>query len=112
VQNSRQSLTRVLKQRRRTESRVRNVKAEGAHPSRVLAARRGRSIGMHPKPLRPSSPDDDGDRPRERGDHKAEVDPGPISLSGPGRHKKMDHDPQAQRESESKPNQIARGFVD
>ena len=30
-------------------------------------------------------------RPRERGDHKAEVDPRSISLGGPGKHEHMDH---------------------
>jgi hypothetical protein len=58
-----------------------------------------------------ASPDNDGDRPRERGDHKAEVDPHSISLGGPGKHEHMDHDPQAHREPHSKPNEIARGLV-
>jgi len=57
-----------------------------------------------------ASPDNDGDRPREWGDHKAEVDPRSISFGGPGKHEHMDHDPQADRESESKPNEIARGL--
>jgi len=58
-----------------------------------------------------ASPDNDGDRPRERGDHEAEVDPRSISLGGPGKHEHMNHDPQAHRESQSKPNEIARGLV-
>jgi hypothetical protein len=58
-----------------------------------------------------ASPDNDGDRPREWGDHKAEVDPRSISFGGPGKHEHMDHDPQADRESQSKPNEIARGLV-
>ena len=33
-------------------------------------------------------------RQRERRDHKAEVDPRPISLGSPGKHEKMDHNPQ------------------
>src|SRR6266536_2308590 len=59
-----------------------------------------------------ASPDGDGDRPGKRGDHEAEVDPRSISLGGPGKHEKMDHDPQTHRESQSKPNQIAGGLVD
>jgi hypothetical protein len=43
----------------------------------------------------------------ERGDYKAEEDPRPVSVCSPGRHKKMDRDPQTHRESQSKPNQIA-----
>ena len=55
----------------------------------------------------PPSPDGDGDRPCQRRDHKAEVHPAPISLSGPGKHKKMEHDPQTHRDSQHEPNQIA-----
>jgi hypothetical protein len=33
-----------------------------------------------------ASPDGGGGRQRERRDHKAEVDPRPISLGGPGKH--------------------------
>src|SRR5262245_56488013 len=54
---------------------------------------------------------DDGDRQWERGDHKAEVDPRPISLGGLGKDEKMDHHPQRHRETQSKPNQIAGGLV-
>ena len=58
-----------------------------------------------------ASPDDDDDRPCKRGEHKAEVDPCPISLGGRGKHEKMDHNPETHRESQSNPNQIAGGFV-
>src|SRR4029450_13891467 len=60
----------------------------------------------------PLSPDGEGDRPCQRRDHKAEVDPAPISLNGPGKHKKMEHDPQTHRDSQHEPNQIAGGLVD
>ena len=60
---------------------------------------------------RAQSPDGDRGRQRERGDHKAEVDPCPIPLGSPGRHEKMDHNPQTHGEPQSKPNQIARGLV-
>jgi hypothetical protein len=60
---------------------------------------------------RATSPDGDGSRQRERRDHKAEVDPRPISLGGPGKHEKMDHDSQADGQPQSKPNQIAGGLV-
>src|SRR5262249_16196997 len=50
-------------------------------------------------------------RPRERGDHKAEVDPRSISLGGPGKHEHMDHDPKAHSEAQSKPDEIARGLI-
>src|SRR2546427_1424335 len=47
----------------------------------------GRATPRRPEISAPSgavcaaaSPDNDGDRPRERGDHQAEVDPRPISL--------------------------------
>jgi len=39
----------------------------------------------------------DGDRQSERGDHKAEVDPRPISLDGLGKDEKMDHHPKTHR---------------
>src|SRR2546428_12360586 len=58
------------------------------------------------------SPDGDGDRPCQRRDHKAEVDPAPISLNGPGKHEKMEHDPQTHRDSQHEPNQIAGSLVD
>src|SRR5262249_29775013 len=61
--------------------------------------------------LRSSSPENDGDRPRERGGHKAEVDPRSISLGGPGKHEHMDHDPKAHSEAQSKPDEIARGLI-
>src|SRR5262249_61868224 len=57
------------------------------------------------------SPEDEGDRRRERGDDKAEVDPGPISLGVLGKHEKMDHDPQTDRKSQRKPEEIAGGLV-
>jgi hypothetical protein len=58
-----------------------------------------------------SSPDGDGHRQCERGDHKAEVNPPPISLSGLRKHEKMDPDPQTNRKSQRKPNQIAGSLV-
>ena len=57
------------------------------------------------------SPDGYGDRQCERGDHEAEVDPGPISLRILGKHEKMDHDPQTHRKSQRKPDEIAGGLV-
>src|SRR5215831_15392999 len=57
------------------------------------------------------SPDSDGDRQCEWGDHKSEVDPGPISLGILGEHEKMDNDPQANRKSQRKPDEIAGGLV-
>src|SRR6266436_3916613 len=62
-------------------------------------------------PLSKPSPDGNGDRQCERGDHKAEVDPSPVSLCRLGKHEKMDHDPHTHREPQSKPNQIAGGLV-
>src|SRR5262249_21626459 len=55
-------------------------------------------------PLSESSPDDNGGRQCERGDHKAEIKPSPVCLWRLGKHKKMDHDPQTHREPQSKSN--------
>jgi hypothetical protein len=57
------------------------------------------------------SPDGERGRQRERRDHKAKVDPCPIPLSGPGKHEHVDYDPQAHREPQSNPNEIARRLV-
>src|SRR5262252_8009448 len=79
----------------------------------VTGARMGAVSHIHGNFGRASaSPDDDCDRPCKRGDYKTKEDPRPVSLCSPGRHKKMDRDPQTHRESQSKPNQIAEGLVD
>ena len=57
------------------------------------------------------SPFGDGDRPSKRDDHKAEVEPGPISLSVLRKHENMDYEPHTRRESQSKPNQIFGGLM-
>src|ERR1700745_762947 len=57
------------------------------------------------------SPDGYGNRKCERGDHEAEVDPGPISLRILGKHEKMDHDPQTHCKSERKPDEVAGVLV-
>jgi hypothetical protein len=51
---------------------------------------------------RAQSPDGDRGRQCERRDHKSEVEPGPISLGSPGRHEKMDHNPQTHGKPQSK----------
>src|SRR5262245_2413988 len=61
--------------------------------------------------LRAISPDGDGDRQCERRDHKAKVEPGPISLGVLGKNEKMDHHPHAYGEPQSKPDQIAGSLV-
>jgi hypothetical protein len=53
----------------------------------------------------------DGDRPPKRDDHKAEVEPGPISLSVLRKHENMDYEPHTRREPQSKPNQIFGGLM-
>jgi len=57
------------------------------------------------------SPDDEGNHQCERGDHKAEVDPGPVSLGVLGKHEKVDHDPQTHPKSQRKPDEVAGGLV-
>src|SRR6516162_2772073 len=57
------------------------------------------------------SPEDDRERQCERGDHEAEVDPGPVSIGVLGKHEKMDHDPQTHPKSQRKPDEIAGGLV-
>src|SRR5262245_31534797 len=83
---------------------------------KVVESVTGARMGLAPMFMRTwqgeASPDDDCDRPGERGDYKTEEDPRPVSLCSPGRHKKMDRDPQTHRESQSEPNQIAEGLVD
>jgi hypothetical protein len=53
----------------------------------------------------------DGDCPSKRDDHKAEVEPGPISLSVLRKHENMDYEPHTRREPQSKPNQIFGGLM-
>src|SRR5262245_25603294 len=77
--------------------------------SRVIFLRRARLTAL--RNCLKSSPDGDGDRQCEWGDHEAEVNPPLISLSGLRKHEKMDPDPQTNRKSQRKPNQIAGSLV-
>src|SRR5215831_14364207 len=83
----------------------------GSGPNPVIAATRALFFSKGPRVSWARSPEDEGDRRRERGDDKAEVDPGPISLGVLGKHEKMDHDPQTDRKSQRKPDEIAGGLV-
>src|SRR5215471_10289376 len=83
----------------------------GSGPNPVIAATRALFSSKGPRVPWVRSPEDEGDRRRERGDDKAEVDPGPISLGVLGKHEKMDHDPQTDPKSQRKPDEIAGGLV-
>jgi hypothetical protein len=50
------------------------------------------------------SPDGNGHRQCERGDHKADTNPSSIYVRPLGKHEKMDEDPQAHREPHGNPD--------